>query len=74
MPLTRAHLSAISGSTAEGRLCVQTQDHADRSPEVGRFLRGWLRKIQGKLLVIWDGAPLHRAQPITDFLRRGAAH
>ena len=38
-----------------------------------RFLRLLLRKITGQLLVIWDGAPSHRGQPITDFLRRGAA-
>ncbi len=30
------------------------------------------RKISGKLLVIWDGAPIHRAQAIKDFLKRGA--
>jgi transposase len=31
------------------------------------------RKIGGKLLVIWDGSPIHRGQPIKDFLRRGGA-
>ena len=24
-------------------------------------------------MIIWDGSPIHRAQPITDFLKRGAA-
>lgn len=38
-----------------------------------RFLRVLLRKIQGKLLLIWDGAPIHRGQPIKEFLQRGAA-
>ena len=37
------------------------------------FLRVLLRKIPGKVLVIWDGSPIHRAQPIKDFLKRGAA-
>jgi transposase len=73
VPLTRDHLSAISGITPDGRLFMQTQDHAYRSPDVVRFLRVLLRKIRGKLLVIWDGAPIHRGQPIKDFLRRGAA-
>src|SRR5262249_22455480 len=73
VPLTRDHLSAISGITADGRLFMQTQDHAYRSPDVVRFLRLLLRKIRGKLLVIWDGSPIHRGQPIKDFLRRGAA-
>jgi transposase len=38
-----------------------------------RFLRLLLRKIRGKLLVIWDGSPIHRGPPIKDFLRRGGA-
>src|SRR5215467_3691716 len=31
------------------------------------------RKISGKLLLIWDGSPIHRGQAIKDFLARGAA-
>src|SRR5579859_1646227 len=73
LPLTRDHLAAISGITADGRLFMQTQDHAYRSPDVVRFLRLLLRKIQGKLLVIWDGSPIHRGQPVKDFLCQGAA-
>lgn len=73
VPLTHDHLSAISGITADGRLFMQTQDHAYRSPDVVRFLRVLLRKVRGKLLVIWDGSPIHRGHPIKDFLRRGAA-
>lgn len=37
------------------------------------FLRVLLRKIAGKLVVIWDGSPIHRGQEIKDFLARGAA-
>ncbi len=73
VPLTHDHLAAISGSTADGRLFMQAQDHAYRSPDVVRFLRLLLRTISGKLLVIWDGSPIQRGQPVKDFLRRGAA-
>ena len=73
VPLTHDHLAAMSGIKPDGRLFMQTQDHAYRSPDVVRFLRVLLRKIRGKLLVIWDGAPIHRGQPIKDFLRAGAA-
>src|SRR5258706_489011 len=52
---------------------LQTQERAYHSPDVVRFLRVLLRKIRGKLLVIWDGSPIHRGQPIKDFLRRGGA-
>src|SRR5215467_16179362 len=31
------------------------------------------RKISGKLLLIWDGSPIHRGQAVKDFLKRGAA-
>jgi transposase len=73
VPLSHDHLAAISGITPDGRLFMQTQDHAYRSPDVVRFLRVLLRKIRGQLLVIRDGAPIHRGQPIKDFLRQGAA-
>jgi transposase len=73
VPLTRDHLSAIGGITPQGRLFLQTQEHAYHSEDVVPFLRVVWRKIRGKLLVIWDGAPIHRGQPIKDYLRRGAA-
>jgi transposase len=71
--LTRDHLAAISAITPDGRLFMQMQDHAYRSADVVRFLRLLLRKIAGKLLVIWDGSPIHRAQEVKAFLARGAA-
>ncbi len=73
VPLTHDHLAAIGALTPNGRLFLQTQDHAYHSPDVVRFLRVLLRKISGKLLLIWDGAPIHRGQPVKDFLARGAA-
>jgi transposase len=71
--LTRDHLSAIGGITPTGRLFMQQQDHAYDAQDVVRFLRLLLRRISGKVLVIWDAAPIHRAQVIKDFLKRGAA-
>ena len=73
VPLTHDHLAAIGGITPHGRLFMQTQEPAYHSEDVVGFLRVLLRKIRGKLLVRWDGAPIHRGQPIQDFLRRGAA-
>jgi hypothetical protein len=71
--LTRDHLSVISGLTPEGQLLMQVQDRSLRAPEVVRFLRHLLRHIPGKLLVIWDRAPIHRAQVVKDFLAQGGA-
>ena len=73
VPLTRDHLSAISGITPDGRLFLQVRQSAYDAQAVVAFLRVLLRKIPGKVLVIWDGSPIHRAQPIKDFLKRGAA-
>jgi transposase len=72
-PLTRDHLSVISAITPDGHLFLHQQERAYKGLDVVRFLRHLLRHITGKLLVIWDGAPIHRAQPIKDFLRQGAA-
>ena len=32
-----------------------------------------MRQIPGKLLVIWDGSPIHRGRAVKDFLSSGAA-
>ena len=72
-PVTHEHLSVISGITPSGRLLLHVQDHAFRSPDIVQFLRHLLRHVSGKLLVIWDGAPIHRGRPIREFLARGGA-
>ena len=71
--LSHDHLSAIGAITSDGRLVMQSQDHAYCAQDVVRFLRLLLRKLPGKLLVIWDGASIHRAQAIKEFLSRVAA-
>src|SRR5215211_533101 len=72
-PLTRDHLSAISALTPDGRLLLTLQERPFRGPDIVRFLQHLLRHVPGKLLVIWDGAPIHRARVVKDFLARGAA-
>jgi transposase len=71
--LTYDHLSVIGGITPEGRIFMQTQDHSYKGPDVVRFLQLLLREIAGNILVIWDGASIHRCQPIKDFLVKGGA-
>lgn len=67
------HLSAISAMTPQGKLYTMTQDRSFRGPDIVRFLKHLLRHIRGALLVIWDGLPAHRSQPIKTFLQDGAA-
>jgi transposase len=73
VPLTRDHLSAIGGLTMDGRLFMQMQDHSYKGPDVVRFLQMLLRKLPGKLLVIWDGATIHRGHVVKDFLTASGA-
>jgi transposase len=71
--LSREHLSAISAINLEGKLYMHEQDRALRGPDVVRFLRHLLRWIAGKLLVIWDGSPIHCSKAVREFLNDGAA-
>jgi transposase len=71
--LTHDHLSVISGITLDGRLFMQMREQAYTAETVVGFLQVLLRKIRGKVLVIWDGSPIHKGQPIKDFLAAGAA-
>jgi transposase len=66
--LSRDHLSVISGITAAGKLYQMKLDRAFRSADVVVFLQHLLAQLSGKLLVIWDGAPIHRSRVIQDFL------
>jgi transposase len=71
--LTRDHLAVIGAVTPDGRLLLSVQERAIRSVDVVRFLKQLLAYVPGKLLVVWDGAPIHRGKPVQDFLAAGAA-
>jgi transposase len=72
-PLTRDHLSAISAITQDGRLFLQVRNDSYDGEAVVGFLRVLLRKMSGKILLIWDGSPIHHGQAVKDFLSAGAA-
>jgi transposase len=74
--LTRDHLSAMSGitlETLEGKLYMLEQDRAFKGEDVVRFLGHLMRQIPGKLLIIWDGSPIHRSRAVKEFLKSGAS-
>ena len=71
--LTRDHLSAMSGITLEGKLYMTFQDRAFKGEDAVGFLKHLMRRIPGKLLVVWDGSPIHRSRAVKDFLSSGAA-
>jgi hypothetical protein len=59
-PTSYAHLSVISGVTESGKLYVHQQEKAYRGPAVVDFLEHLQRHIAGSILVVWDGASIHR--------------
>jgi transposase len=70
---TRDHLSAISAISPEGKLYFHSQDRALNSVDVVGFLEHLLREVSGQMVLIWDGAPIHRSRVIQEFLANGAA-
>src|SRR3954467_6124243 len=67
VPLTRDHLSVISGITAQGQLLVRMQARAFKGPDIVRFLQHLRVHLDGKLLVIWDGLPAHQDETVKRF-------
>ena len=70
---TRDHLSAISAISPEGKLYFHCQDHPINSADVVTFLEHLLREVPGRLVLIWDGSPIHRSHSVREFLANGAA-
>ena len=71
--LAHEHLSAISAISITGELYLAAQDHSYKGADVIRFLEQLLREIPGKLLLIWDGAPIHRSRAVKEWLSQGAS-
>ena len=41
------------------------QERAFKGEDVVRFLKHLMRQIPGKLLLIWDGSPIHRGGAVS---------
>jgi transposase len=70
---TRDHLSAIAAISPAGTLYFHSQDGALNSADVVAFLEHLMREVSGRIIIVWDGAPIHRSQVIKAFLTNGAA-
>ena len=68
---THDHLSVMSGITLMGKLYTLVRDEPLTGCESTVFLRHLLQHAGDKLLVIWDGSPIHRAAPVKSFLAEG---
>lgn len=58
----------MSGITQEGRLYVRIQDKSFKGRDVVDFLRHLLCHIEGNILLIWDGCPIHKSKEVKKFL------
>ena len=61
-------LSVIGGITV-GNFYFQFYPGAIKSPQVIEFLKHLQRQLPGKLLVIWDGAMIHRRRLVREYLK-----
>lgn len=71
--LTNDHVSAISAVSPGGDLYFQVQRRAYNSEAVLAFLDALHATVRGKLLVIWDGAPIHRSDQVEVYLAKQRA-
>jgi len=71
--LSRDHYSVISAIAPAGELYLTMQAKAFDSAGIIAFLDQLQQQIDGKLLIIWDGAPIHRSKAIKAYLAAGAA-
>jgi transposase len=71
---TRDPLSAIRAISPEGKLSFHSQEGAITSADVVAFLDHVRREMAGQMVIVWDGAPLHRSHTIKEWLANGTAH
>jgi transposase len=63
---TRDHLSVMAGLTRRGGLSVLVRDEAFGGGDSAAFLGRLARRR--RWLVIWDGSPIHRCNPVRELL------
>jgi transposase len=66
--LSRDHLSVMAGLTPEGKLYTLVRPQSLSSSHSVVFLEHVLRHAGRRLLVIWDGSPIHRWGAVRAFL------
>jgi transposase len=71
-PYSRDHVSVMSGITMDGRLYTLVRGEALDSLDSVLFLRHLLPHVADKLLVIWDGSPIHKGEVRTCLAAGGA--
>lgn len=66
--LTRDHLSVMGGMTPSGRIYTLARQESLNGSHCVEFLVHLMRVASERLLVIWDGSPIHRRTLVRDFV------
>src|SRR5262245_20310773 len=65
---TRDHLSVIGGMTPEGKVYTLARQESLNGLHSVEFLQHLQRVAGERLLVIWDGSPIHRRAAVKEFV------
>jgi transposase len=65
---TRDHLSVMGGVTPAGKIHTLVRQESLNGLHVIEFLKHLMRHVGSRLLVIWDGSPIHRRAAVKEFL------
>jgi transposase len=66
--LTRDHLSVMGGMTPAGRVYTLVRQEPLNGLHAVEFLAHLLRVAGDRLLVVWDGSPIHRRSEVKEFV------
>lgn len=66
--LTRDHLSVMGGMTPAGRIYTLARQESLNGSHSVEFLVHLMRVASERLLVIWDGSPIHRRSIVQEFV------
>jgi transposase len=66
--LNRDHLSVMGGMTPEGRIYTLARQEPLNGTHSVEFLVHLLRVAAGRVLVVWDGSPIHRRDLVHQFV------
>jgi len=66
--LTRDHLSVMGGMTPQGRVYTLARQESLNGSHSVEFLVHLMRVAAERLLVIWDGSPIHRRAMVQEFV------
>ena len=65
---TRDHISVMGGMTPEGKIYTWARQESLNGLDTIEFLWHLGQVVGPRLLVIWDGSPIHRREEVNDFV------